>query len=282
MRTLLLLIAVLLTAPALAQDRSAAAGCEAAISAAQHAEALPPGLLPAIAQVESGRFDPRAGRARPWPWTIDADGDGQMFETKAQAIAAVRELQARGVRSIDIGCLQVNLMHHPLAFASLDDAFDPATNAAYAARFLRTLFAESGSWPVATAAYHSRTPALGASYATLVMAVWHGGSAITAEELRAASRWHHGFAAPLPARHPFAPPPLPGAAPVQTAQTPDLAALPLLLSPTCRTVAAPAGWLLPTQAPLCGKSVFTTTAALRQALAERPVNQALLAPLRRW
>ena len=46
-------------------------------------------------------------------------------QTRQQAVAAVQALQARGVRSIDVGCLQVNLMYHPIAFASLDDAFDP-------------------------------------------------------------------------------------------------------------------------------------------------------------
>jgi hypothetical protein len=57
---------------------------------------------------------------RPWPWAIDADGVGQFFATKAQAVAAVAALQAQGVHSIDVGCMQVNLMHHPDAFTSLD------------------------------------------------------------------------------------------------------------------------------------------------------------------
>lgn len=276
MRALLLLIAILIASPARAQAPPAFAGCETAIAAAQRADALPGGLLPAIAQVESGRFDPVSGRTRPWPWTIDANGDGRMFDTKAQAIAAVRDLQARGVRSIDVGCLQINLMHHPYAFASLEDAFDPATNAAYAARFLRTLFAESGSWPVATAAYHSRTPALGADYATLVMAVWHGGGTITTDALRAAARWYHGFAAPLPPLHPFAPPPLPGVSVARADAPTDLAALPLLLSPVCRTVSGAPGWLLPSHTLACGKSVFASTTALQEALAKMPVNQALL------
>ena len=41
---------------------------------------------------------------RPWPWAIDADGVGQFFATKAQAVAAVSALQAQGVHSIDVGC----------------------------------------------------------------------------------------------------------------------------------------------------------------------------------
>lgn len=145
--------------------------CETAIVGAEQALHLPPRLLGAIANVESGRPD-ASGRLHPWPWTIDAEGRGQFFATKAEAIAAVRALQASGVRSIDVGCMQVNLMHHPNAFASLDEAFDPGANAQYAARFLNTLYGASGSWLIAIAAYHSETPAIGADYQQRVVARW--------------------------------------------------------------------------------------------------------------
>ena len=147
------------------------AWCETAITGAETAVRIPPRLLGAIADVESGRPD-ASGTIRPWPWTIDAEGRGQFFATKAEAIAAVLALQASGVRSIDVGCMQVNLMHHPNAFGSLDAAFDPTTNALYAARFLNSLYGVSGSWVQATAAYHSETPAIGADYQRRVMARW--------------------------------------------------------------------------------------------------------------
>jgi hypothetical protein len=122
--------------------------------------------------VETGRPDPVSGSLRPWPWTINAEGQGFFFASKQQAIAAVRDLQARGVRSIDVGCMQVNLMFHPAAFATLDQAFDPGANAAFAARFLKTLRTAHGDWLGAIAAYHSETPALGAGYRQLVLARW--------------------------------------------------------------------------------------------------------------
>ena len=59
---------------------------------------------------------------------------------RRQAIAAVKALQARGVRSIDVGCMQINLSYHPHAFRDLDQAFDPHANAAYAERFLTQLY----------------------------------------------------------------------------------------------------------------------------------------------
>jgi hypothetical protein len=145
--------------------------CRAAILAAERAAALPPQLMAAIARVESGRPD-RQGVVHPWPWTINAEGAGQYFETKDAALSAVRALQARGVQSIDVGCMQVNLAHHPHAFASLEQAFDPATNAAYAARFLTELYATTRDWARATAFYHSQTPERGELYERRVAAVW--------------------------------------------------------------------------------------------------------------
>ena len=77
-----------------------------------------------------------------------------------------------GVRSIDVGCGQINLMHHPDAFPSLEVAFDPQANAAYAAKFLKELFARTGDWNKAAGMYHSATPGLGDEYQRKVLAVW--------------------------------------------------------------------------------------------------------------
>lgn len=149
--------------------------CETAVTTAEYVNRLPPRLLGAISLTETGRVDPAGGRVRPWPWTINAEGQGQFFETRAEAVAAVRALQAKGVRSIDVGCLQVNLMYHPDAFASLEQAFDPRDNANYAASFLNALYAASKDWTSAIAAYHSETPELGDAYRVLVMARWQNG-----------------------------------------------------------------------------------------------------------
>lgn len=166
-----MLLAVPLTVRAQSRP-SPPALCEAAIAAAEQSARLPARLLAAIAITESGRFDAEKGFVRPWPWTINAEGAGQFFASKADAIGAVRVLQARGVRSIDIGCMQVNLYYHPNAFNSLDEAFEPHSNAAYAARFLNSLYASSGDWMRAIGSYHSETPVRGAAYRALVLARW--------------------------------------------------------------------------------------------------------------
>jgi hypothetical protein len=151
---------------------SPAAACAAAIGVTERELGITRGLLPAIGLVESGHG------SGPWPWTIDVAGEDHFYDTKDQAVAAVRALQAHGVRSIDVGCVQVNLMHHPAAFASLDEAFDPASNVAYGGRFLRALYAELGNWPDAAAAYHSRTPEEAGPYLQRVLALWPAGRAL--------------------------------------------------------------------------------------------------------
>ena len=146
--------------------------CEAAAASAETTAHLPARMLEAISLTETGRFDAASGRVRPWPWSINANGEGHVFATRDDAIAAVRALQAQGVASIDVGCMQVNLMYHPDAFANLEQAFDPVSNARYAAQFLNVLYAGGHDWSHAIAAYHSETPALGDAYRLLVLARW--------------------------------------------------------------------------------------------------------------
>ncbi|HZF74783.1 MAG TPA: transglycosylase SLT domain-containing protein [Acetobacteraceae bacterium] len=145
--------------------------CRAAIGQVEREADLPSRLMQAISRVESGR---RAedGSTQAWPWTINAEGRGRFFPTKAAAIAAVQALQTQGVRSIDVGCMQVNLRHHPNAFTSLDEAFDPVANARYAARFLTELRSRTPDWETAAGFYHSQTPDLASSYRARVMAAW--------------------------------------------------------------------------------------------------------------
>jgi hypothetical protein len=163
--TVVCIVAALAAAPlATASAKDEAAACLGLIKSAEKSQAIPEGLLKAIGFTESGRVT-ADGRRVPWPWTVNAEGQGYYFETKKDAMAFVEGLQARGVRVIDVGCMQVNLYYHPAAFVSLDSAFDPATNVAYAAKFLNELKAETDDWGIATQYYHSRNPSLGQAYA---------------------------------------------------------------------------------------------------------------------
>jgi hypothetical protein len=133
---------------------------------------IPAHWLAAIASAESGRYHSQLRLSVPWPWTINAEGKGYWFGSKQEAIAAVQLHQSRGVKSIDVGCMQVNLMYHGKAFANLSQAFEPIYNISYAAKFLRQQYDRTNSWTKATAAYHSLQSQRGAEYYRKVYGKW--------------------------------------------------------------------------------------------------------------
>lgn len=143
--------------------------CEAAALRAARAEGVPARLLRALSLAESGRR--LEGEVRPWPWTVNLEGEGRWFEAPGDLLAWVRARQAEGARSFDLGCFQVNHLWHGDAFESLEQMLDPAANARYAARFLRALREETGDWKAAVGLYHSRTPELAGRYRARVLRI---------------------------------------------------------------------------------------------------------------
>jgi hypothetical protein len=139
--------------------------CNPAIHAAEQRYHLPTGLLAAMARAESGRPITSMNDIRPWPWTIDADGEGLFLDSKTAAVAWM-SLQGSRHKYVDVGCLQVDLKLHPRAFASLEQAFDPRANADYAARYLSGLYRNEAArnWNIAVGLYHSHLPSLAAAY----------------------------------------------------------------------------------------------------------------------
>ena len=136
--------------------------CEEAAARAAAASGVPISVLRAIALTETGRT--KQGSFRPWPWTVNMEGRGVWFDSFEEARDYVAKHHARGARSYDVGCFQINFRWHGQHFASLEEMFDPDANAAYAARFLSELYSEFGDWSRAAGAYHSRTPTFAGKY----------------------------------------------------------------------------------------------------------------------
>jgi hypothetical protein len=151
-------------------SQPAGEACRRAVAAAERAHGIPAHLLAAIARVESGRREQSSGSFSPWPWTINFDGQGSFYDNKMQAVAAANSMRPQVTKSIDIGCMQISLTSHPNAFTTMEQAFDPFSNADYGARFLVQLFEKTGSWPKAVEWYHSATPDLGHDYGVKVYA----------------------------------------------------------------------------------------------------------------
>ncbi|WP_425405870.1 hypothetical protein [Hwanghaeella sp.] len=152
------------------QGRAPEQLCRDAVTAAESLTGIPQHLMGAISLVESGIFKAEAGGRIAWPWTVMAQGRGRYFKTKQDAINAVRGLLQSGVTNIDVGCMQINLQYHALAFSSLEEAFDPVTNVAYSASFLMDLKDRHGNWDKAVRYYHSATPSRNIPYRKKVRA----------------------------------------------------------------------------------------------------------------
>jgi len=156
-----------------AEDTDPTVQCLRYVQSYERSMRIPSGLLVAISYVESGRPIGPNNSPVAWPWTINVGGRGQYFETKEQAVQETRRLMDEGQRSIDVGCMQINLRYHPNAFRSLDDAFDPATNVAYGAQYLQSLHNVQGSWQKAVERYHSSDDGRRAEYRDRILDFWN-------------------------------------------------------------------------------------------------------------
>lgn len=127
-------------------------------------------LLTSISNVETGRWNKRLQQKAAWPWTVNVKGKGYFYKTKAEAVVAVKNWQKRGYKSIDVGCMQVNLRFHGKKFASLEEAFDPEKNVDVAARFLKKRHQSRGDWMKAATDYHSKRPSKARAYKKKLLA----------------------------------------------------------------------------------------------------------------
>ena len=147
------------TAPTVANPAQV---CINEILAAEQRYGIPDNLLLAIGIQEAGRQ--MNGRLVVWPWTANTNGKGAFFGSKLALEAYVRDMQAQGIRSTDVGCMQINQRWHSDQFASLEAATTPADNVDYAARFLSQLYGETHDWWQAAGRYHSSNEAYSSVY----------------------------------------------------------------------------------------------------------------------
>jgi len=123
-------------------------------AAAAHDVPLP--VLFAVGLTETGR------RGTLHPYALNIAGRSYFGASQADALAEFHKERARGVKLIDLGCMQINHYWHAQEFDSVEDMLDPAKNVEYAAVFLKQLRARHGSWTLAVARYHAgprNTPA---------------------------------------------------------------------------------------------------------------------------
>jgi hypothetical protein len=112
--------------------------CVREILIAQKKYGIPDNLLLAIGLQETG-IKGKDGVMTVWPYSVNAKGVGKWFNTKAEAIDWANKKYSSGIKSIDIGCMQINQKWHPKAFVNIEEGFDEKKNVTYAAELLVSL-----------------------------------------------------------------------------------------------------------------------------------------------
>lgn len=123
--------------------------CEREMARAARQHGIPLGILYAVGLTETGR------RGALHPYALGADGQTVFAKDINDAIAAFETMRRKGIKLIDLGCMQINHHFHGEAFASPAEMFDPRKNVEYAAAFLARLHARHETWTMAVARYHA-------------------------------------------------------------------------------------------------------------------------------
>lgn len=110
---------------------------------------VPVNILYAVGLTETGR------RGSLQPYAMNIAGSAYFAPTKMDALRRLHAERARGVKWIDLGCMQINHHYHHRNFTSPVEMLDPRANVNYAARFLRELRQREGNWTMAVARYHA-------------------------------------------------------------------------------------------------------------------------------
>jgi soluble lytic murein transglycosylase-like protein len=123
--------------------------CEREMTRAAARFEVPLGVLYAVGLTETGR---KSGLS---PYAMNIAGRSHFADSPAEAVREFRSARSKGVKLIDLGCMQINHHYHGERFSSVEAMLDPAQNVDYAARFLSELREREGSWTMAVARYHA-------------------------------------------------------------------------------------------------------------------------------
>jgi soluble lytic murein transglycosylase-like protein len=130
----------------------AAAGnniCEQHMIRAAKAYGVPLSMLYAVGLTETGQ------RGSLQPYALNVEGKAVYGIGLDDALRRFQAARQEGAKLIDIGCMQINHHYHHDQFRDVREMLDPAKNVDYAARFLKQLFAQEGTWTLAVARYHA-------------------------------------------------------------------------------------------------------------------------------
>ncbi len=133
---------------------------------------IPPALLYAIALAESGQRQWSQQQFRPWPWTLNVNGQGTYYPSRRAAWIALQAALVTN-RNVDIGLMQVSWRYHRRDLGTTWQALDPHHNLRVSAAILQRCFTRVGDWQKAVGCYHApNDPVRAARYQKRVSQYW--------------------------------------------------------------------------------------------------------------
>lgn len=124
---------------------------------------IPPGLLVAIALVESGQD------GSPSPFAMSVQGRPIYARNINDAARHLRDKHGQLKSNVYVGCMQLSLGTHRGQFSPVERIVEPKENVFYAGRLLLRLHGEEGSWKTAVARYNGGSMRQAQSY---VCKIW--------------------------------------------------------------------------------------------------------------
>ncbi len=115
---------------------------------------IPSSILYGIALAESGKML-RTKKFRPWPWTLNVAGIPRRYSSRKAALNGLLFYLQQGIRSIDIGIMQVNWKYHHKKLGTPWQALEPFNNTRTGAKILNAQYKKTGNWKIAIGRYHS-------------------------------------------------------------------------------------------------------------------------------
>lgn len=104
----------------------------------------------------------------PWPWTVTVNDRTDYYEDKKKAVTAAQNA-LKISEPINVGCLAIPVT----AAADIEEALDPKSNVAVAAKVLAQKYQQLRDWINATAAYHSSNPEEQLKYLERIEKSWN-------------------------------------------------------------------------------------------------------------
>lgn len=115
---------------------------------------IPTVILYAVALAESGHKI-KDGGYKPWPWTLNVAGVPRRYPTRKAAYNGLIHFLQQGVKSIDIGIMQINWRYHHNKLGTPWHALEPIHNTRTGARILNNEYKKTGEWKQTIGRYHS-------------------------------------------------------------------------------------------------------------------------------